>query len=132
MILFVGANFGIFIAILLGQLFIFVNLICVGKQINSNNTIQQRKEISLGKTLIAVAITDMSCWIPIGVIGLLTQAGYSVTAEMYTWIMIIVFPVHSALNPIIYIFSEILRHRQEYQMITSHERQTSTSKTPQT
>lgn len=69
MILFVGANFGIFIAILLGQLFIFVNLICVGKQINSNNTIQQRKEISLGKTLIAVAITDMSCWIPIGVIG---------------------------------------------------------------
>ncbi|XP_062589131.1 uncharacterized protein LOC134250801 isoform X3 [Saccostrea cucullata] len=64
----VGANFLIFIAIFIGQIVIFVDVVRMGKEVSSQRNIQGRLELSLAKTLIAVAMTDMFCWIPIGVI----------------------------------------------------------------
>lgn len=69
MTLFVGANFLIFIAIFVGQLVIFATVVRMGVKINSCHSAQRRREINLAKTLVAVAITDMLCWIPVGVIG---------------------------------------------------------------
>jgi hypothetical protein len=69
MILFVGANFLIFMAILLGQIVIFTDVLRIGKEVKSQRFAQKRREIELAKTLIAVAVTDMFCWIPVGVIG---------------------------------------------------------------
>lgn len=69
MILFVGANFVIFITIFFGQLVIFVSVVRMRENIKSCHSTSRRREINLAKTLVAVAITDMFCWIPIGVIG---------------------------------------------------------------
>lgn len=69
MILFVGANFFIFMAILLGQFVIFTDVLRMGKEVSSQRSTLKGREINLAKTLIAVAVTDMLCWIPIGVIG---------------------------------------------------------------
>ena len=69
LIIFVGANSAIFIGILLGQLVIFLDVVKMGKRIKSIGTAQRRREMNLAKTLIAVAVTDLLCWIPIGVIG---------------------------------------------------------------
>lgn len=71
MILFVGANSLIFIAISLGQLVIFCYVRQMGKDNYLRYTLQQRTEVILTKTLLAVTITDMLCWMPIGVIGTL-------------------------------------------------------------
>lgn len=69
MAIFVGANFVIFIGILIGQLVIFVDVVRMGKDVTSQPLNQRRREIDLAKTLIVVAVTDMFCWIPIGTIG---------------------------------------------------------------
>jgi leucine-rich repeat-containing G protein-coupled receptor 7/leucine-rich repeat-containing G protein-coupled receptor 8 len=69
MILFVGANFFIFMAILLGQFVIFTDVLRMGREIKSQRSTLKGREINLAKTLIAVAVTDMLCWIPIGMIG---------------------------------------------------------------
>lgn len=69
MIIFIGANFVFFIGILLGQFVIFADVVRMGKEVNSHHKTQNSREINLAKTLIAVAVTDMFCWIPIGVIG---------------------------------------------------------------
>ncbi|XP_061194819.1 uncharacterized protein LOC133202983 [Saccostrea echinata] len=111
MVIFVGANFLIFIAILLGQFVIFTDVVGMGKEVSSQRTTQKKREINLAKTLIMVAVTDMFCWIPIGVIGLLTFFGIDVTAKVYAWVIVVVLPINSALNPIIYTFSAILRRR---------------------
>jgi leucine-rich repeat-containing G protein-coupled receptor 8 len=69
MAIFVGANFAIFIGILIGQLVIFMDAVRMGKEVKSQPLNQRRREIGLAKTLIAVAVTDIFCWIPIGTIG---------------------------------------------------------------
>ncbi|XP_062611991.1 G-protein coupled receptor GRL101-like [Saccostrea cucullata] len=111
MVIFVGANFIIFIAILVGQFIIFIDVVRMRKRVNLKCTSQKKREISLAKTLIMVAVTDMLCWIPIGVIGFLTFVGIDVTTKAYAWVIVVVLPINSALNPIIYTFSAILRHR---------------------
>ncbi|XP_061179593.1 G-protein coupled receptor GRL101-like [Saccostrea echinata] len=122
MIIFVGANFVIFIAILFGQFVIFTDVVRMGKKTALHSCSQQRRrEIGLAKTLITVAITDMFCWIPIGSIGLLTFMGIDVTVQVYAWIIVAVLPINSALNPLIYTFSAIMRHGSHRPSLTDEE-----------
>nr|XP_022336076.1 G-protein coupled receptor GRL101-like [Crassostrea virginica] len=111
MIIFVGANFIIFIGILLGQFLIFADVVRLGKDLSSQRNTKNSQEINLTKTLIAVAITDMLCWIPLGVIGFLTFSGFDVTVKVYSWVIVVVLPINSALNPVIYTFAAMLRRR---------------------
>lgn len=76
MIIFVGANFIIFIGILFGQILIFADVVRLGKDLSLQRNTKNSREINLAKTLIAVAITDMLCWIPLGVIGMKKNAEY--------------------------------------------------------
>ncbi|XP_062583977.1 G-protein coupled receptor GRL101-like [Saccostrea cucullata] len=99
MIIFVGANFIIFIAILIGQFVIFTDVVRMGKKTALHPFSQQRRrEMGIAKTLITVAVTDMLCWIPIGAIGLLTFMGIDVTVQVYAWIIVAVLPINSSLD----------------------------------
>lgn len=69
MLLFVGANFIISFVILIGQIIIFMDLIRIEKDMFSQHFLQRPKEVVVAKTLIAVAVTDMFCWITIGTLG---------------------------------------------------------------
>lgn len=69
MALFVGTKSVIFLAVLLGQLVIVVYVLHTREDVYLRYTIQQREEVTLTKTMVAVAITDVLCWLPIGVIG---------------------------------------------------------------
>lgn len=54
--------------ILIGQIIIFAEVIKVGSNLVSSR--KKQREISLTKSLAAIVLTDMCCWIPIGTIGL--------------------------------------------------------------
>lgn len=41
--------------------------------------------------------------------GLLTLMGTDVTAQVYAWVIVVVLPINSALNPIIYTVWEMYR-----------------------
>jgi hypothetical protein len=70
MVVFVGANFLIFVAILIGQIVIFTNVVKSGKKLKASlQTPRNRNETFMAKILIAIAVTDLLCWIPIGTIG---------------------------------------------------------------
>lgn len=70
MAIFVGINALLFTGILIGQIAIFVEALKVGKDVRSEKI--RAREISLAKTLIAIVVTDILCWIPIGIIGKLS------------------------------------------------------------
>lgn len=144
MAVFIGLNFLLFVGILIGQIIIFAEVIKVGSNLVSSR--KKQREISLTKSLAAIVLTDMCCWIPIGTIGLwspsnedlfnfvpamfyvlnligtlanclvlvaglLTFFGIDVTNEVYDWIIVIVLPINSALNPVIYNFIAFMRHK---------------------
>jgi hypothetical protein len=73
MAVFVGANFLIFVAILIGQVVIFTNVVNSGKNLKASQSSPNRNETFMAKILIAVAVTDLLCWIPVGTIGMYIQ-----------------------------------------------------------
>lgn len=67
MIIFVGLNFFLFLGIFVGQISIFLEVVAVGRSIESSK--KKERETSLATTLFAIVVTDICCWIPIGTIG---------------------------------------------------------------
>ncbi|XP_062590924.1 G-protein coupled receptor GRL101-like [Saccostrea cucullata] len=108
MIEFVGINFLLFLGILVGQ--IFVEVICVGRNVRSTKT--RQREASLAMTLFVIVITDVFCWIPIGILRMLTFWEIEVSPEVYGWMVVVVMPINSAINPILYTLSSVIRKKR--------------------
>ncbi|XP_061186290.1 G-protein coupled receptor GRL101-like [Saccostrea echinata] len=109
MVIFVGLNFLIFVGISIGQFLIVLEVNKSGRKSQASN--RRRREIALAKSVVAVVITDLLCWVPVGIIGMLTFYGIDVSLDVYAWIIVLVLPVNSALNPILYTLSALIRDR---------------------
>ena len=66
----------------------------------------------LARRLITVAMSDILCWFPIGLLGLLASSGTPVPGEVNVAMAILVLPINSALNPFLYTLNTILTKRQ--------------------
>ncbi|XP_062592237.1 G-protein coupled receptor GRL101-like [Saccostrea cucullata] len=123
MVLFVGANFVIFVIVLLGQILIFMDVVRFEKKACQQWFSPKRTEIHIAKSLMAVALTDVLCWVTIGTIGFLTFKGIDVTTKMYAWVIVMVLPINSAVNPFIYLLSVIMNRSDEqvYSSITDEQ-----------
>uniref|UniRef100_K1R631 G-protein coupled receptor GRL101 n=1 Tax=Magallana gigas TaxID=29159 RepID=K1R631_MAGGI len=108
--LFLGFNMFIFMAIVIGQLLIFIQVKRMGKKINNDNS---KREMAVLKSLSYVVLSDTFCWIPIIVIGLLASGGVNISSDVYAWVIVLVLPINSALNPFIYTFSMIFRQKKK-------------------
>uniref|UniRef100_K1PQF8 G-protein coupled receptors family 1 profile domain-containing protein n=1 Tax=Magallana gigas TaxID=29159 RepID=K1PQF8_MAGGI len=78
----------------------------MGKKINNDNS---KREMAVFKSLSYVVLSDTFCWIPIIIIGLLASGGVDISSDVYAWVIVLVLPINSALNPFIYTFSMIYR-----------------------
>ncbi|XP_062569354.1 G-protein coupled receptor GRL101-like [Saccostrea cucullata] len=118
MIIFIGLNFIIFVGISIGQFLIILEVNKSGRKSQASN--RRRREIALAKSVVAVVITDLLCWVPVGIIGMLTFYGIDISLEVYAWIIVLVLPVNSALNPILYTLSAIIRDRGRRKVFESN------------
>ncbi|XP_061196140.1 uncharacterized protein LOC133204428 [Saccostrea echinata] len=109
---FIGFNLIIFIAIVIGQILIFVEVKVIGGALQQDN---RKREIAVLKSLSYVVLSDMCCWIPIILIGIMAYGGTDISFDVYAWVVILVLPLNSALNPFIYTFIVIYRQKQELQ-----------------
>ncbi|XP_056017205.1 relaxin receptor 1-like [Ostrea edulis] len=103
---FIGFNMLIFIAVVLGQMLIYVEVKRIGNAITNDTT---KREIAVFKSLSYVVLSDTFCWIPIILIGLLAHGGVQISSDVYAWVVVLVLPINSALNPFIYTFSMIYK-----------------------
>ncbi|XP_061170412.1 G-protein coupled receptor GRL101-like [Saccostrea echinata] len=110
MIVYVGINFFLFLGIVVGQISIFVEVFNVGRSVQSTNTIL--REVSSAQTLFAIVLTDVSCWILIGTIGMLTFLGIEVQPDVYAWMIVVVLPINSAINPILYLLTTFIKNKK--------------------
>ena len=68
-----------------------------------------RSEIRMAKKMFLLVLTDLCCWVPIGVVSILVQAGaVEVSPVAYAWIATIILPINSSINPFLYTLGDVI------------------------
>nr|CAB3263492.1 low-density lipoprotein receptor-related protein 1B-like [Phallusia mammillata] len=78
----------------------YVYVYRVGKtKVRSNN---QKRNVSMQKRIARLIATDFCCWIPLCVLAYISLAGVQLPSEVYAISAIVLLPINSVLNPILY------------------------------
>ncbi|XP_059174557.1 G-protein coupled receptor GRL101-like [Physella acuta] len=101
LILYVVINFIIIVLIVLGQIVIFKHITMPSSSLISSS-VHKRREITVAKNLSFVVTSNILCWFPIGVVGLMSASGHVFSPDVYGWLAVVVLPLNSAVNPILY------------------------------
>ena len=68
-----------------------------------------RTEIRISKKMFLLVLTDFCCWVPIGVLSILVQAGaVEVDPVAYAWIATFILPINSSINPFLYTLGDAI------------------------
>ncbi|XP_059178972.1 G-protein coupled receptor GRL101-like [Physella acuta] len=106
----------LFILIAIGQMAIFQNI--SGEKTNNLVNIQsaakRRREITVAKNLSLVVVSNFLCWFPLFVFGLLATNGHDLSHELYSWLVVFVLPLNSAINPVLYTLPVIYKRWEEF------------------
>ena len=119
--LFVGLNFVLFLLIGFGQGVIY-KLIKdkanrTRKNLNPQSQLyqnQRMQEIAIAKRLSLVVMSNFVCWFPIIIMGLLTLSGIDVGEAAFRWSAVVILPINSALNPLLYTVPAIKKKLNDY------------------
>ncbi|XP_059178973.1 relaxin receptor 2-like [Physella acuta] len=84
----------------IGQLAIFCNI--SEDKMNTHSAIKRKREITVAKNLSLVVMSNLLCWLPLFVFGLMATNGYDLSHELYSWLVVFVLPLNSAINPVLY------------------------------
>ena len=77
-----------------------------GRSRNANEEIRMAMKMSL------IVLTDFCCWVPIGVLSILVQAGsVEINPTAYAWIATFVLPINSSINPLLYTLGSMLANK---------------------
>lgn len=119
--IFIFLNFFLFILIAIGQLAIYKTMSDTRMSQSSvtNPSNRRAQDLAVAKHLSLIAITDFLCWFPVGVIGLLALDGHDIGMEAYAWLAVLVLPVNSALNPLLYTIPAVSKKLKQFKDDTS-------------
>ena len=105
-VIFIGLNSICFITIAVFYVLIFQEAYQSSKSVQST-AVDREKRMAI--KMSAVVLTDFMCWVPLAFICLLVQCGaFSVGPEAYAWIVGLVLPINSAINPFLYTLASII------------------------
>ncbi|XP_063709223.1 relaxin receptor 2-like [Culicoides brevitarsis] len=90
----------------LSLLFIVISYLRMLKAIKTTgeamrSTLSGRENIVARRFAVIVA-TDCICWLPVIVVKLAALGGVQISPYIYAWLAVLVLPINSSLNPIIY------------------------------
>ena len=117
---FVGLNFVLFLLIGAGQLCIYRTIrssssssSASSAEDGSGQRRRRRQDAAIARRLFLVVLTDLCCWLPVGVMGLLAVSGTPIPGEVDVVTAVFLLPLNSALNPFLYTLNAVLRKRGE-------------------
>ncbi len=103
-------------------IFIVVNLICFivvtscyveifrlarksSQKVKSTHS--SKTDLRMARKMFFIVFTDFCCWVPLCFACILAQCQViTVSPEMYAWIIGLILPINSTINPILYVFQE--------------------------
>ena len=70
-----------------------------------------------------VVLTDLLCWMPIIYLGILVQMDKkTIPPDIFAWIVALVLPINSVLNPLIYGVWHIMARRRRWNILTMRKK----------
>ncbi|XP_071949451.1 uncharacterized protein [Antedon mediterranea] len=101
--IFLGINLLALVLIIVSYVGMFMSI----RTTRNASTVQigYKGDMKYARRFFFIVLTDSLCWIPIVIIKLIALFNIPITENLYTWIVIFVLPVNSALNPILYTIS---------------------------
>ena len=71
-----------------------------------------KEDIRMAKKMFLLVLTDFCCWVPIGVLSILAQAGaVEVNPVAYAWIATFILPINSSINPFLYTLGDVIANK---------------------
>ncbi|XP_072039209.1 G-protein coupled receptor GRL101-like [Amphiura filiformis] len=105
--LFLGVNLICFAIILVCYIAIFINVQLAKKKASRTTAVDE--DLKMALRMAAIVGTDFICWVPIIIMGILSQTGMVVIPlQMYTWSVVFILPVNSSINPYMYTVSYLI------------------------
>ncbi|KAJ8024898.1 hypothetical protein HOLleu_34947 [Holothuria leucospilota] len=86
---------------------------------SSRHSEARNEDIKLAKRMSIIVGTDMLCWLPVIISGLLSKLGFGIPTELNPWLVVLVIPINSALNPFIYSYA-ILKGKKKNEKTQTH------------
>nr|KAG5693056.1 hypothetical protein BaRGS_028816 [Batillaria attramentaria] len=103
--------------------FILSVLITVGQafvnaSIRKSNVIATEKskldlQRDIARRLVPVTMVDCLCWFAVSLFGILASSGTPIPVEVGADMAVFILPLHSAINPILYMFGVLMERRQK-------------------
>ena len=105
--IFLGLNLVCFLIIFICYTIIFINVKMVGKKVQVQTN--RDEHVKMTMKMAAIVGTDFICWVPIVIMGILSQTGAAVIPlQMYTWSVVFIIPINSSLNPYLYTIGSLI------------------------
>ena len=111
--LFLGVNLFAFVIMLVCYISIYFTAKASSLQAGRSQSDVRAREIELALRMAFLVFSDMCCWMPIVMMGILSLSGkVQIPAISYAWIAVFVLPLNSSVNPYLYtIVTEKLSQR---------------------
>ena len=105
--IFTALNLFCFIIVGLCYLTIFITATKTTEK--SGRSRNLKEDIQMAKKMFLLVLTDFCCWVPIGVLSILVQAGaVEVHPIAYAWIATFILPINSSINPFLYTLGDVI------------------------
>ena len=109
--IFLGINLTCFLTIMVCYIIMFINVRYVRLKVNSSS---REDELRIAVRMAAIVGTDFVCWMPVILMGLLSQTGAAVIPlQMYTWSVVFIIPINSSLNPYLYTIASQVAYKRK-------------------
>ena len=85
---------------------------------------RRKREIRMALKMGLIVMTDLLCWMPIVILGILVQTErITMNPTSYAWIVAFVLPINSAINPFLYALGHILSNHYDRIQAEDEERE---------
>ncbi|KAL3865938.1 hypothetical protein ACJMK2_043283 [Sinanodonta woodiana] len=109
--IFITINFLLLLLIAIGQVLIF-------KEMRRKSSVLDKQKhsrdqtLTVAKNLLLVVFANFLGWFPIGLIGILALLNYTIPLDVYSWASVVILPLNSVLNPILYTLSAVIKREK--------------------
>ena len=115
--IFIILNLIAFIIILSCYTYMYKTISGSSRAIRTMHVAKQVREAKIGKLMMVIVGTNFLCWFPVIVMGFMALAGVNISGQAYSWIAVVVLPLNSATDPLMYtllqFIPEFIANRQQ-------------------
>ncbi|XP_072045820.1 uncharacterized protein [Amphiura filiformis] len=110
--IFLALNLVLFAFMFVCYVAIFVSFRAQQNKVKSKGS-SRDDDMKMAMKMAAIIGTDFICWVPVIVMGILSQTGGAVIPlQMYTWSVVFIIPINSSLNPYLYTIATLVADRR--------------------